>query len=156
MRADGDLLGTLSFRAGARYTLTKHFLASESASLLLMLSATLITLALVFYSVGVWSERIARFLKPWHVAAFWTGFLFDVSGTLAMHRLASKPFDLLEPHTLTGQIALWLMLAHALWATWIVRRGTERTRKEFHRYSLIVWLIWLVPYVGGMILGMKQ
>jgi hypothetical protein len=29
--------------------------------------------ALIFYSVGVWSERIARYLKPWHVAAFWTG-----------------------------------------------------------------------------------
>ena len=68
-------------------------------------SATLITLALIFYSLGVWSERIARYLKPWHVAAFWTGFIFDISGTWAMHRMATGPFDLLEPHTLTGQIA---------------------------------------------------
>ena len=55
---------------------------------MLIASAILITLALVFYSVGVWSERIARYLKQWHVAAFWTGFLFDVSGTLAMHLMA--------------------------------------------------------------------
>ncbi len=119
-------------------------------------SAVLITLALVFYSVGVWSERIARYLKPWHVTAFWTGFAFDVSGTLAMHGLAEGPFDLREPHTLTGQIALWLMLAHAIWATRVSRSGTDEARRSFHRYSLVVWLIWLVPYIGGWYLGMSS
>lgn len=118
-------------------------------------SAVLITLALIFYSIGVWSERIARYLRPWHVAAFWIGFAFDVSGTWCMHLLAQGPFDLLESHTLTGQIALWLMLAHALWATWVIRRGTEDARKGFHRFSLVVWLFWLIPYFGGMYLGMS-
>ena len=121
----------------------------------LIVSSILITLALIFYSLGIWSERIARYLKPWHVAAFWLGFLFDVSGTLAMHRLAEGQFDLLEPHTLTGQIALWLMLAHAIWATYVIRRGSDALRRGFHRYSLFVWLVWLVPYFGGMYLGMK-
>ena len=45
------------------------------------------------------------------------GFAFDVSGTWAMHLLATGPFDITEPHTLTGQIALWLMFLHAIWAT---------------------------------------
>ena len=121
----------------------------------LIASSVLITLALIFYSLGVWSERIARYLRPWHVAAFWTGFLFDVSGTWTMHRIAKGPFDLRESHTLTGQIALWLMLAHAIWATWVSRRGTEEARTGFHRYSLLVWLVWLVPYFGGMYLGMQ-
>ena len=118
-------------------------------------SAVLITLALVFYSLGVWAERIARYLKPWHVVAFWTGFAFDVAGTWAMHRLATGPFDILEPHTLTGQIALWLMLIHAIWATRVVRSGTEKARAGFHHYSIVVWLIWLIPYFGGMYMGMR-
>jgi len=122
----------------------------------LIVSATLITLALVLYSVGVWSERLSRYLKPWHVAAFWTGFLFDVCGTLAMHRLATEPFDLRHPHTLTGQIAIVLMLAHAMWATRVVRQGSEHLRRVFHRYSLIVWLVWLVPYFGGAYLGLRR
>jgi len=50
----------------------------------LLLSTTLITLALVFYSTGIWAERFSRYLKGWHVAAFRTGFIFDVAGTLAM------------------------------------------------------------------------
>lgn len=121
---------------------------------MLATATVLITLALVFYTVGVWSERIARHLEPWHVVAFWTGFVFDVSGTWVMHVIAGGRFDLRDLHTLTGQIALWLMLAHAVWATWVTRKGSDQLRASFHRYSLFVWLVWLVPYFGGMYLGM--
>jgi uncharacterized repeat protein (TIGR03987 family) len=123
--------------------------------MLLLFSSIFITLALVFYSLGVWGERLARYLKPRHVALFWTGFTFDVAGTLFMHFMAEDPFDLLNFHTLTGQLALWGMFIHAIWATRVVRRGQEELRRKFHRYSLFVWLIWLVPYFGGMFLGMQ-
>lgn len=123
---------------------------------MVIVSSTLITLALVFYSVGVWSERLARYLKPWHVGAFWAGFIFDVSGTLAMHSLSRGPFDISAPHTFTGQIALWLMFVHAIWASHAAYRGNEAVRIGFHRYSLFVWLVWLVPYFGGAVLAMKS
>jgi uncharacterized repeat protein (TIGR03987 family) len=124
-------------------------------NILMIASATLITLALVFYTVGVWAERIARYLKPWHVVTFWIGFAFDLAGTLHMHMMAEGQFNLLDAHTLTGQIALWLMLAHAIWATKVSRTGSEEQRRNFHRYSLVVWLIWLIPYFGGWYLGMS-
>jgi uncharacterized repeat protein (TIGR03987 family) len=121
---------------------------------LTIVSTILITFALLFYSLGVWAERIKRYLKKWHVIVFWIGFFFDVSGTLAMHKLAKGPFDILEPHTLTGQLALWLMFAHAGWATWVIRKKNESLRKIFHKYSLSVWLLWLIPYFGGMYIAM--
>jgi len=123
---------------------------------LTIFSTILITLALLFYSLGIWAERIKRYLKKWHVIVFWIGFFFDVSGTLAMHKLAEGPFDILDPHTLTGQLSLWLMLAHACWATWVIKNGSESLRKIFHKYSLSVWLIWLIPYFGGMYLGISN
>lgn len=124
--------------------------------MLFVLSTIFITLALVFYSLGVWAERIARYLKPWHVITFWIGFTFDVAGTFLMHLMAKDNFNLLDSHTLTGQIALWLMLAHAIWATRVVRKDNKELRLKFHRYSLVVWLIWLIPYIGGMFMGMKM
>ena len=123
---------------------------------LVLISTTLITLALVFYSLGVWSERIVKYLKPWHVSAFWIGFAFDVLGTYAMHLIAKGSFNILEAHTLTGQIALWLMLLHAIWATFVVVKRNEILRKKFHKFSIVVWLIWLIPYFGGMYLGMNR
>jgi len=118
-------------------------------------ASILITLALIFYSIGVWAEHLARYLKKWHVRAFWTGLFFDVSGTTAMEFIRPG-FDWASSHTVTGQIALWLMFAHAIWATRVVRRGDEDTRRHFHRFSLVVWGIWLVPYVSGMFLGMAR
>ena len=123
---------------------------------LLLLSTLRITLALVFYSTGIWAERFSRYLKGWHVVAFWTGFIFDLSGTWAMSRLSDHPFTLLDLHAITGQLAIWLMLVHAIWATFVVRNGSENLRQKFHRYSLAVWLIWLIPYFGGMIMGMSH
>jgi len=122
----------------------------------LIVASILITLALIFYSLGVWSERIARYLKPWHVVAFWIGFMFDISGSWIMHKMSGGPLNLLEMHTITGQIALWLMLAHAIWATRVARKGSEEMRRGFHRYSIVVWTIWLVPYFGGMYIGIKR
>ena len=121
-----------------------------------LISASLITLALIFYSIGVWSERVAKYLKTWHVISFWIGFSFDVSGTYAMHLIATRPFSLSDLHTLTGQIALWLMLIHAIWATRVIIKKDEKIRMKFHKFSIFVWLIWLIPYFGGMYLGMAK
>ena len=123
---------------------------------MIILSSILITLALVFYSTGIWAERLVRLLKPWHVLMFWIGFAFDVSGTLFMHKMGNGKFDLLDSHTLTGQIALWLMLGHAIWATMVIRKGIEPLRTKFHKFSIVVWLIWLIPYFGGMFLAMHH
>ncbi len=73
-----------------------------------------------------------------------------------MHMMAKTPFNMSDPHTFTGQIALWLMLGHAIWATVAVKKGSESARRKFHRYSLMVWLFWLIPYFGGMYMGMMR
>jgi len=124
-------------------------------SALNLAAAILITLALVSYSLGVWAERLSRYLEGWHVAAFWTGFLFDTSGTIAME-LIEPGFDWSSSHAISGQVALWLMFAHAIWASRVVRRGDESAKSRFHRFSLVVWMVWLVPYIGGMFLGMAS
>lgn len=123
---------------------------------MIILSSILITLALVFYSIGIWAERIKKYLLKWHLIFFWIGFLFDLSGTYSMHLMAKDKFNFFEPHTLTGQIAIWLMLIHAIWATIVIVNNQETAKVKFHRYSLLVWLIWLIPYFGGMYLGMSK
>jgi hypothetical protein len=47
------------------------------------------------------------------------------------------------------------MFAHAVWATRVARQGSEQARIGFHRYSLVVWTLWLVPYFGGMALATR-
>lgn len=113
-----------------------------------------ITLALVFYTVGVWSEKLQRGLKGRHLALFWAGLVFDTTGTTLMSKIAGG-FEL-NFHGITGLLAIVLMIFHALWATLVLAKGSERSRANFHRFSLMVWAIWLVPYFSGMIFAMMK
>jgi len=117
-----------------------------------MIPMAVITLALVCYSIGVWSERIAGRLKPWHLIFFWLGLVFDTWGTGMMLEMAGGlAFNF---HGITGVIAIILMLIHAVWATIVLARKNEKVITTFHRFSVIVWAIWLIPYLSPMILGM--
>lgn len=116
------------------------------------ISTIIITLALVFYSIGVWSERLAGQLKPWHLAFFWLGFICDTWGTGMMLDFAGGlTFDV---HGLTGLAAILLMLVHAVWATVVLLRKDERWIYRFHRFSVFVWAFWLIPYSSPMFFAM--
>lgn len=121
---------------------------------LLIYAVICITLALVFYTIGVFSERKSGTLKKWHAAVFWAGFVFDTSGTTLMSKIAGEGFNF-DLHGITGLVALLLMAFHAVWATVILIRGNEESKKTFHKFSIAVWAIWLIPYVIGMFIGMK-
>lgn len=122
-------------------------------SSVLIIAVTAITMALIFYSIGVWSEHAAKVLKKWHVVIFWCGLACDTAGTTAMtHLAASGNINIL--HAVTGAAAILLMLVHAIWAAWTFLRGSEESKQRFHKFSIVVWCIWLVPFLSGMMMGM--
>ncbi len=122
----------------------------------MLLSAIItITLALVFYTVGVWAEKLQGGLKKWHLVVFYLGLIFDTTGTTLMSQLAEGGFNL-NFHGVTGLIAILLMLFHAVWATVVLVKNDEIAKQNFHKFSILVWLIWLVPYISGMVVGMGR
>lgn len=118
----------------------------------MLTSTILIVLALIFYSIGVWSERLAGRLKPWHVVCFWLGLVFDTIGTGMMMEMAGGLTA--DIHGVTGVAAILLMVIHAIWATVVLLRNDEWAIRNFHKFSVVVWAIWLVPFFSGMFLGM--
>ena len=119
----------------------------------LIISSTLITLALIFYSIGVWSERLARRLRAWHLIFFWGGLLCDTFGTGIMFEMSGGINSSI--HSLTGLAAILLMLIHAVWATVVLLLKNEKAILNFHHFSIFVWLIWLIPYLNGFFVAMR-
>ena len=119
----------------------------------LLVSTILITLALVSYSIGVWSERIAGRLKGWHLVFFWCGLAFDTIGTGIMFEMAGGIGT--DIHSITGLSAIILMVIHAIWATAVLIRKDEKAITSFHRFSIIVWSIWLIPYFTGFFVSLR-
>lgn len=121
--------------------------------MMLIYATIAITLALIFYSIGVWAEKIQGQLKNWHLAVFYLGLIGDTIGTLLMSAIAGDG-SLFSFHGLTGLVAIVLMLFHAVWATVVLVKDDQTARANFHKLSRIVWLIWLIPFVSGAIFGM--
>lgn len=122
---------------------------------MLILSIICMCLALLFYSVGVWSEKIQHQLKAWHLVMFWAGLVFDTTGTTIMSKIAKDGF-VLNFHGIVGLLAILLMIFHAFWATVVLKRSNEKSLQNFHKFSIIVWVIWLIPFFSGMIFAMLK
>ncbi|UQZ82431.1 hypothetical protein SK3146_01588 [Paenibacillus konkukensis] len=118
---------------------------------MLAMAVIFINLALVAYTIGVWGEKLSGRLKPKHLVYFFSGLLFDGIGTSFMQQLnTSREINL---HGITGAAALILMLIHAIWAAIVLWRKSEKQIQQFHKFSLMVWGLWLIPYLIGVALS---
>ena len=111
-------------------------------------ASIIITAALIFYSIGVWSERIQGRLKFWHLVFFVLGLICDTWGTGMMLDFAQKLTA--DVHGISGLIAIILMFVHAVWAAVVLIRKDEKAIQNFHKFSVAVWVIWLIPYFSPM------
>ena len=117
-------------------------------------ASVIMATALVLYTIGVWSERFAGRLRGWHLVFFWAGLACDTVGTgMMFDYVGGMQFDV---HGISGVIAIVLMAVHAVWATVVLRRRDERWLTKFHRFSVVVWAIWLIPYLSPMFFAMAS
>ena len=119
----------------------------------LIVAIAAITMALIFYTYGVFAERKAHRLNKAHVIIFWLGLLCDTTGTITMSMIARGEAASagIGIHGITGALAIVLMVFHAIWATITLYKGKDEQMETFHKFSMVVWLIWLVPYFIGMV-----
>lgn len=120
----------------------------------LIFAIVFINLAMILYTVGVWAERIQLRLKWWHTRLFWIGLVCDTAGTSAMAEVGGALFRF-NFHGITGMTAILLMLFHATWATLVLWHNDEKRIGTFHRFSIFVWIMWMIPMIGGMIMGAR-
>lgn len=113
----------------------------------------LVVLALIIYTVAVWSVKKAGVLKKWHVPVFWAGFVCDFSGTALMAALRGGPS--LSLHGMVGYPALLVMAFTSIAATLALRADKEKARARFPALGLVAWVIWLASFLTGMILNMR-
>jgi uncharacterized repeat protein (TIGR03987 family) len=120
----------------------------------LIAAVVTITAAAIFYTVAVFAERKAGVLVPWHLGMFWTGFVFDVTGTTLMSAVAGG--WKLNIHGVLGVTAIVVMLVHCVWATVAIVLRQEAVLHRFHRFSLAVWALWMTSLITGYALAIPK
>lgn len=106
-----------------------------------------ITMALLFYTTAVWSERIKKKLFTWMIFVFGAGFLCDLVGTSIMFSVAVHKFNF-SFHSVAGYSALLIMGLHLFWA--IFAKIKPKYEKYFTKFSIFAWIVWLFAFFSGI------
>lgn len=121
---------------------------------LLLWAVILFTVALVLYTISVWSERLQDELKTWHLIVFGFGVLIDALATwLTIEFVGAIVYT---PHAMFGFTSLFLMALHFIWAVTVFIGDRQAGKQHFHRFSLLVWSVWMLSYITGFVSGLQR
>jgi uncharacterized repeat protein (TIGR03987 family) len=121
---------------------------------LILISVAFITLALVLYTVAVWRSWRARTLVPATIVIFWCALAADTLATRMMAmRAETIRWDL---HTISGYGALALMALLTVYGTAALVQRRQSWLTAFPKYALPVWVIWVISWITGVVLGIQR
>lgn len=121
-------------------------------NILSMIGATIVTLALTSYTIGILAEQVKKRLVPRVIIFITLGVILDITATTFMI-LGSKnsPFTL---HGFLGYSALLAMIIEVvrIWRTFLKSgMGSEITR-GVHLYSRYAYIWWVTAYISGLLI----
>ena len=119
-----------------------------------IIGATIVTLALISYSIGIISEQVKRKIIPRVLIFITLGVVLDVTATIFMI-LGSKnsPFTI---HGFIGYSALLIMLIELI-RIWRARNKLgirADVPKGLHLYSRYAYIWWVIAYITGSLIAM--
>lgn len=115
---------------------------------MIAIAGGLIGVALLFYTVAIWTERMRGTLLKWMLIVFFLGFLSDLIGTSMMFFIAKEKFSF-EVHSIAGYLALIIMFLHLIWAI-MARLKIGKSEICFTKFSIYAWIVWMVAFFSGI------
>jgi len=117
-----------------------------------MIGSFIVTIALVFYSIGYTTERRRQLITP-RVLSFYTiGISLDITATIFMIIGSTK--GLVSPHGLIGYSSLLGMLTDTiiLWRHYLEKGPGENVSRPVHVFSRIAFIWWIIAFITGGLL----
>ncbi len=114
-----------------------------------MIGTAIVTGALIFYSIAVWSEQGQKVLTPFILTTLTIGISLDITATAFMIAGSRNlPFTL---HGLLGYSALSAMLVDTVftWRYWRSQKKHEPVTRGLHLYTRFAYSWWVIAYLAG-------
>ena len=116
--------------------------------------ATIVTLALISYSIGIISEQVKKKMIPRVLIFITLGVILDVTATVFMI-LGSQnsPFTY---HGFIGYSALFVMMIELvrIWRTYNKSGMGADVPRGVHLYSRYAYIWWVLAYITGSLIAM--
>jgi len=122
-----------------------------------IIGSAIVTLALVFYSIGFFKENKKRLITSSVLFFFSIGILFDITATIFM--ILGSSNGMLTIHGFIGYSSLLGMLTDTflLWRHNIIKGNSLEVGKGLHLFSRIAYTWWVIAYItGGLLVAISK
>jgi uncharacterized repeat protein (TIGR03987 family) len=122
-----------------------------------IIGSVIVTLALVFYSIGFIRENKKKLITSGVLIFFSLGILFDITATIFMILGSSK--GMLTLHGVIGYSSLLGMLTDTflLWRHNIKKGNSLEVSKGLHLFSRTAYTWWVIAYItGGLLVALSK
>jgi hypothetical protein len=122
-----------------------------------IIGSMIVTLALVFYSIGFAKESKAKLISSGVLFFYTMGVSLDITATIFMIIGSSK--GLVTIHGMIGYSSLLGMLVDTilLWRYNIRYGAGQLVSKSLHFYSRISFIWWIIAYItGGLLVAISK
>ena len=119
-----------------------------------IIGASIVTLALISYSIGIISEQIKKKLIPRVMIFITLGVGLDITATIFMILgSTNSPFTI---HGFIGYSALFIMLIELvrIWQLYNKTGMGAEVPKGVHLFSRYAYIWWVVAYITGSLIAM--
>lgn len=119
---------------------------------LAIIAATIVTLALISYSIAIITEQRKKVVINIVLIFLSLGVILDISSTAMMIIVSeNSPFTL---HGIMGYSSLALMITDAflLWRYRIKHGSGKVVSRAIHLYSRVAYILWILAYITGSLM----
>ncbi len=120
------------------------------------IAATVVTLALISYSIAILTEQRKRKVINLVLVFLSLGVMLDIGATTMMIIVSeNSPFTL---HGILGYSSLTAMIIDAvlLWRFRMKSGSEEKVARPVHLYSRIAYIWWVAAYITGTLMVMLK
>jgi uncharacterized repeat protein (TIGR03987 family) len=118
------------------------------------IAATVVTLALISYSIAILTEQRKRKVINLVLIFLTLGVMLDIGATTMMIIVSeNSPFTI---HGILGYSSLTLMVIDAilLWRFRMQKGAAQKVSRPIHLYSRIAYIWWVAAYITGTLMVM--
>lgn len=120
--------------------------------LLLVESIILITLTLVFYTLGAWGARLNNNIYIRHIVFNCLAFLSYCVGCIIVMGYMQHPS--LNLQAITAIISCLILLFHTIYCIICFLKDDNQLIQKYNSCSIRSWVVWLIPYTASLIFGL--
>ena len=118
-------------------------------------SILFVVLTLLCYTLSVWVEHKQQVLQIWHIILLVAALICNITAMALLAHVSHVAGKDCTIYAIAGAVAILLLCLHCIWSIWTKRKGEDRAKRNYNRFNVILWFVWLVAFILMLVMSMR-